>query len=47
MTEERECTAPGSEPGAGEWCREYCPDYGTGKCRYDPKTRKMMVKVGA
>lgn len=28
----------------GEWCRNYCPDYGTGRCYYDPVTRKMMVK---
>ena len=28
----------------GEWCRTYCPLYGTRKCRYDPITKKMMVK---
>ena len=27
-----------------EWCREWCMNYGTGKCRYDHKTGKMLVK---
>ena len=43
MTTEHECHAPGADPGAGEWCREYCTIYGTGRCHYDNKTGKMMV----
>lgn len=27
-----------------EYCREYCELYGKGKCRYDPDTKKMMVR---
>lgn len=27
-----------------EYCRTYCPIYGTGRCRYDPDTKKMMVR---
>ena len=28
----------------GEYCRTHCLLYGTGSCRYDPKTKRMMVK---
>ena len=28
----------------GEYCRTNCTLYGTGRCRYDPDTGKMMVK---
>lgn len=28
----------------GEYCRTYCLLYGTGRCRYDPDTKKMMVR---
>ena len=39
------CNRPGSEPGAGEWCREYCPNYGSGRCRWDPYARRMIVTL--
>ena len=29
-----------------EYCREYCPRYGTGTCVYDPETKRNMVKTG-
>ena len=45
MTAYRICKLPGGESGGGEWCREYCLNYGTGKCHYDHKTGKMLVKV--
>ena len=45
MTEE-ECRLPGAASGCGEWCKEYCMNYGIpGSCRLDQKTGKMMVKV--
>lgn len=37
------CTLPGNEPGAGEWCKEYCQIYGTGRCRYDPDIGRCVV----
>lgn len=43
MTEHRVCTLPGALDG--EWCRYYCPNYGTGVCRYDADTKEMLVKV--
>ena len=39
------CTLPGGESGAGEWCKEYCPNYGTGRCRWDPYSHKMIVML--
>lgn len=44
MAVEHECMIAGA--GDGEYCREYCLNYGTDRCRYDPETRKMMVKDG-
>lgn len=43
MPEYKECTAPGALYD-GEWCREYCLDYGTGKCHYDRETRRMLIE---
>lgn len=40
---EMECKLPGATAGSGEWCKEYCTVYGTGRCRYDERTKKMMV----
>lgn len=37
------CKLPGGASGAGEWCREFCMNYGTGKCHYDPKYKRMLV----
>ena len=42
---ERYCVLPGGESGAGEWCKEYCPNYGTGRCRWDAATRRMVVML--
>jgi len=43
--EVKPCTAPGSASGAGEWCKEYCPYYGSKRCYYDPETKRMMLKM--
>ncbi len=43
MTDYRVCTLPGAYDG--EWCRTYCLNYGTGRCRYDPESGKMIIKV--
>lgn len=40
---DRPCIVAGSE--YAEFCREYCLNYGTGRCHYDPETKKMMVRV--
>lgn len=42
---ERFCTAPGGGSGGGEWCREYCMNYGTGRCKWDPSTGRMIVTL--
>lgn len=39
---EHECQNPNGWDS--EYCRTYCLLSGTGRCRYDPKTHKMMVK---
>lgn len=44
LIKETICTLPGGESGAGEWCREYCMLYGTGRCRYDPDIKRMLVR---
>ena len=38
------CTLPGGASGAGEWCREYCMFYGTGRCHYDKDTGRMLIR---
>ena len=43
-TNETQCFADYAYGIDGEWCRNYCPLYGTGKCRYDATIGKMMVK---
>lgn len=40
------CTLPGGESGAGEWCREYCMLYGSGRCHYDPDFKRMVIRGG-
>lgn len=41
---ERQCETDRLYGTDGEWCRTYCPIYGTGRCHYDPETKKMMVR---
>jgi hypothetical protein len=38
------CALPGGESNASEWCKEYCPFYGRGFCRWDSDTNRMMIK---
>lgn len=42
MTSEHECRNPNGWDS--EYCRLYCLLNGTGRCRWDEKTHKMMVK---
>ena len=44
VVKETICTLPGGESGAGEWCREYCMLYGSGRCRYDKDTGRMLIR---
>lgn len=37
---ERYCVLHG-----GEWCKEYCPNYGTGRCKWDATTGRMVVML--
>lgn len=41
---EHQCWTDHAYGTDSEYCREFCPIYGTGRCRYDPETKKMMVK---
>ena len=39
------CNAPGGSSGAGEWCKEYCLFYGSGRCKWDPETEHMIITL--
>ena len=39
------CKFPGGSSGAGEWCKEYCPFYGSGRCKWDPETGHMIITL--
>ena len=44
IVKETICTLPGGESGAGEWCKEYCMFYGSGRCHYDPDFKRMVIR---
>ena len=44
LTKYTTCPLPGGASGAGEWCREYCMFYGTGRCHYDKDTGRMLIR---
>lgn len=44
LVKETICTLPGGESGAGEWCKEYCMFYGSGRCHYDKDTKRMLIR---